>query len=95
MQRNEENLRNITPRAENRPRNRRRLTPLWRAVIEVAFIVFLFYSNLLMGEFTASNGRGKSLAFAFHDIFSVTNFVIAMISALIGYGVFEHLRKKL
>ena len=77
------------------PRNRRRLTPLWRAVIEIAFIVFLFYSNLLMGEFTASNGRGKSLAFALHDIFSVTNFAIAMISALIGYGVFEHLRKKL
>ena len=23
----------------------------WRAVIEVGFIVFLFYSNLLMGEF--------------------------------------------
>ena len=76
-------------------RSRRRLTPLWRAVIEIGFIVFLFYSNLLMGEFTASNGRGKSLAFALHDIFSVTNFAIAMISALIGYGVFEHLRKKL
>ena len=64
-------------------------------VIEVAFIVFLFYSNLLMGEFTASNGRGKSLAFALHDIFSLTNLAIAMISALIGYLVFEHLRKKL
>jgi hypothetical protein len=76
-------------------RTRRRLTPLWRAVIEVAFIVFLFYSNLLMGEFTASNGRGKSLAFALHDIFSLTNLAIAMISALIGYLVFEHLRKKL
>ena len=24
---------------------------VWRAVIEVGFIVFLFYSNLLMGEF--------------------------------------------
>jgi hypothetical protein len=24
---------------------------IWRAVIEVGFIVFLFYSNLLMGEF--------------------------------------------
>ena len=32
------------------------LNPLWRAVIEVAFIVFLFYSNLLMGEFTVTNG---------------------------------------
>lgn len=75
--------------------NRRRLTPLWRAVIEVAFIVFLFYSNLLMGEFTAANGRGKSLAFALADIFTVTNFSIAIFSALIGYLVFEYLRRKL
>ena len=76
-------------------RNRRRLIPLWRAVVEVAFIVFLFYSNLLMGEFTASNGHGKSMAFALHDIFTGTNFAIALISALIGYVVFEYLRKKL
>jgi hypothetical protein len=76
------------------PSNRRSLTPLWRAVIEIVFIVFLFYSNLLMGEFTASNGRGKSLAFALHDIFTGTNFAIAMVSALIGYVVFEHLRKR-
>jgi len=95
MQRNEENLRTITPRAENRPRNRRRLTPLWRAVIEVAFIVFLFYSNLLMGEFTRTNGHGKTLAFALCDIFTVTNFTIAMIAALLGHGVFHYLRKRL
>jgi hypothetical protein len=76
-------------------RSRRRLTPLLRAVIEVGFIVFLFYSNLLMGEFTASNARGKTMAFALHDIFTGTNFAIAMISALIGYLVFEYLRKKL
>jgi len=59
------------------------------------FIVFLFYSNLLMGEFNASSGQGKSLLFALNDIFTGKNFVIAMISALIGYVVFEHLRKKL
>jgi hypothetical protein len=76
------------------PSNRRSHTPLWRAVIEIVFIVFLFYSNLLMGEFTASNGHGKSLAFALHDIFTGTNFAIAMVSALIGYVVFEYLRKK-
>ena len=76
-------------------RNRRRLNSLWRAVIEIGFIVFLFYSNLLMGEFTASNGSGKSMAFALHDIFTGTNFAIAMISALIGYVVFEYLRKKI
>jgi hypothetical protein len=66
-----------------------------RAVIEISFIVFLFYSNLLMGEFTASNARGKTLASALIDIFTVTNFGIALVSALIGYLVFEYLRKKL
>jgi len=76
-------------------RKDRRLNKLWRAVIEVAFIVFLFYSNLLMGEFTVTNGHGKSLAFALNDIFTGTNFLIAAISSLIGYVVFEYLRKRL
>ena len=76
-------------------RKDRRLNKLWRAVVEVAFIVFLFYSNLLMGEFTVTNGHGKSLAFALNDIFTGTNFLIAAISSLIGYVVFEYLRKKL
>ncbi len=76
-------------------KNRRRLTPLWRAVIEVAFIIFLFYSNLLMGEFTGIAGRGKTLVFAVSDIFTGVNFSIAILSALIGYLVFEYLRKKL
>ena len=76
-------------------KNRRRFNSLFRAVIEVGFILFLFYSNLLMGEFTASNGPGKSMAFALRDIITGTNFAIAMISALIGYVVFEYLRKKL
>ncbi|MGO9438645.1 MAG: hypothetical protein ACLPH3_00065 [Terracidiphilus sp.] len=66
-----------------------------RAVLEVAFIVFLFYSNLLMGEFTVANGQGKSLAYALNDIFTGTNFLIAMVSALIGYVLFETLRRKL
>jgi hypothetical protein len=48
-----------------------------------------------MGEFTRANGRGKTFAFALHDIFTPTNFVIACISGLIGYVVFEYLRKKL
>ena len=69
-------------------RKDRRLNKLWRAVIEVAFIVFLFYSNLLMGEFTVTHGHGKSLAFALNDIFTDTNFLIAAISSLIGYVVF-------
>jgi hypothetical protein len=75
--------------------NRRRLTPVWRAVIEAGFIVFLFYSNLLMGEFTVANGRGKTLTAALMDIFTWMNFGIALVSALIGWVVFEFLRKKL
>jgi hypothetical protein len=76
-------------------RTNRRLTPVWRAVIEIGFIDFLFYSNLLMGEFTATNGHDKTVAAALVDIFTVTNFAIALISALIGYLVFEYLRRKL
>ena len=72
-----------------------RLRPMWRAVIEVAFIVFLFYSNLLMGEFTGVNGKGKSFAFALQDIVTPANFIIAIVSSCIGYVIFEYLRKKL
>jgi len=32
--------------------------------------------------------------FAMHDIFTVTNFLIALISAMVGYAVFETLRRK-
>jgi hypothetical protein len=76
------------------PKDPRKLTPIWRAMVEVGFIIFLFYSNLLMGEFTHTNGQGKSLLFAIEDIFTVTNFVIAVISGMIGYVVFEYLRKQ-
>jgi hypothetical protein len=76
-------------------KRRSRLTPVWKAVIEIAFIVFLFFPNLLMGEFTISNGPGKSLAFELSEIFTRTNFLIAVIAALIGNALFEYLRKKL
>ena len=67
----------------------------WRAVIEVGFIVFLFYSNLLMGEFERSGmGEKKGLGWAVWDVFTVANFEIALIAALIGYVLFEFLRRK-
>lgn len=74
--------------------SQRRRRAVLRAVIETAFIIFLFYSNLLMGEFTRANGPGKTLADALYDIFTATNFLIAALSAVIGYLVFEYLRKK-
>lgn len=72
----------------------RQLAPIWRAVVEVGFIIFLFYSNLLMGEFTRSNGQAKTLTFALLDIFTATNFTIAAVSGLIGYVVVEYLRSR-
>ena len=70
------------------------MAPLSRGIVETGFIIFLFYSNLLMGEFTHANGQGKSLLFAVEDIFTAANFTIAIITALIGYVVVEYLRKK-
>jgi hypothetical protein len=68
---------------------------IWRAVIEIAFIIFLFYSNLLMGEFERSGlGQTRGLAWAIGDILTTANFEIAMIAALIGYILFEFLRKR-
>ena len=67
----------------------------WRALIEIGFIVFLFYSNLLMGEFERSGmGRTKGLAWALSDVFTVVNFEIALIAAVIGFLLFEFLRAK-
>jgi len=68
---------------------------VWRAVIEAGFIVFLFYSNLLMGEFERSGmGQKKGLVWAIGDVFTSANFVIAMIAALAGYALLEFLRKR-
>jgi len=40
-----------------------------RAVIEVGFIIFLFYSNLLMGEFERSGmGLKRGVAWAIGDV---------------------------
>ena len=79
------------------PKNtyRRKLAPTCRAAVEMGFIIFLFYANLLMGEFTRANGQGKSLVFAVKDIFTAANFAIALIASLIGYVVVEYLRKKI
>jgi hypothetical protein len=68
---------------------------VWRALIEIGFIVFLFYSNLLMGEFERSGmGNKRGLAWAVRDIFTSANFAIAITAGLIGYVLFEFLRKK-
>jgi hypothetical protein len=74
----------------------RRLRPrtLGRAIVEVAFIIFLFYSNLLMGEFTRSSGHGKTFVHALRDVVTPTNLLIAFVTAIIGHVVFDFLRER-
>ncbi len=68
---------------------------IWRAVVEIGFIIFLFYSNLLMGEFTRSRGgQGITLAGAIEDLMTIRIFEIGLVCALIGYVVVEYLRRK-
>ncbi len=78
----------------NSPKNK--IIPgILRALIEAGFIIFLFYSNLLMGEYDKSgNGQHRSFIWVLNDIFTKSNFLIAVIAAFIGYLVFEFLRKK-
>jgi hypothetical protein len=67
-----------------------------RAITEVGFIIFLFYSNLLMGEFTSSGlGQERGLVWALTNIFTGTSLVIAAIASIIGYLFVEFLRKRL
>jgi hypothetical protein len=66
-----------------------------RALIEVGFIIFLFYSNLLMGEFERSgSGRQRGILWAMMDVVTLANFGIAVTAALVGYLIFEFLRNK-
>ena len=67
----------------------------WRMLIESGFIVFLFYSNLLMGEFERSGmGEKKGLIWALSDVFTLPNLVIAVVAATIGYILIEFLRTR-
>jgi hypothetical protein len=68
---------------------------IWRALVEMAFVIFLFYSNLLMGEFERSGmGQKRGLAWAVRDVLTFANFEIAVLAALVSYILFEYLRKR-
>jgi hypothetical protein len=69
---------------------------VWRALIEAGFIIFLFYSNLLMGEFERSGvAQSRGLLWAIGDVVTAANLTIALIAAVIGYVLVEFLRKRL
>jgi hypothetical protein len=67
----------------------------WRMVIEIGFIIFLFYSNLLMGEFERSGmARQRGFAWALSDVFTASSLEIAVVAATIGYVLLEFLRTR-
>jgi len=68
---------------------------VWRAIIEITFIIFLFYSNLLMGEFERSGmGQKRGLSWAIADVFTGANLKIGVLAALVAYIVFDFLRRR-
>lgn len=77
------------------PPDPRRSRPILRAIVEIGFIIFLFYSNLLMGEFNRSVGQGKTFTAALYDVFTPANLSIGLVAALMGYLIVEFLRRKL
>jgi hypothetical protein len=66
-----------------------------RAVVEIGFIIFLFYANLLMGEYEGSGlASSRGLVWALHDIFTTPSIEIALGAGIVGYFVVEYLRRR-
>jgi hypothetical protein len=80
---------------EQNQTNRLQRNPVWRVALEVLLIMFLLFAVRLMGEFTATNDQGKSLALALSEIVTLTNCAVAAISAVIGTVLIEFIRNKL
>jgi len=74
---------------------RPKLASVTTAIIEIAFFIFLCYSNLLMGEFTRSSPAKKTFSAALFDIVDLKTFAIALAAASIGFVAFDYLRKRL
>ena len=72
------------------------LKKIGRAIVEVGFIVFLFYSNLLMGEYERTGmANSKGLVWALRDVITEDNLIIALSAGLVGYVLVEFLRDRL
>ena len=68
---------------------------VWRAGDRGGIYHLLPLLFLLMGEFERSGiGQKRGVAWAIGDFFTAANFGIAMVAALVGYSLFEFLRKK-
>jgi hypothetical protein len=67
-----------------------------KTLTEMMFIIFLFYSNLLMGQYTHDKlDHHVKLLQAAENIFSLENFAIAVVCAFIGHILFDRIRRRL
>jgi hypothetical protein len=57
--------------------------------------MFLFYANLLMGEFTRAARVRHTVLFALKDVITPENFAIGLVAACMGHVFFESLRRRL
>ncbi len=57
--------------------------------------MFLFYANLLMGEFTRTTRVHHTVRFALWDVVTPENLLIGIVAACLGHGIFEYLRRRL
>ena len=67
------------------------------ALAEIGFIMFLFYTNLLMGQFTLGRiaEHAANISTVLYDVFTPANALIGLIAAVIGYFCIEGIRKRL
>jgi len=73
-------------------KNTSKISPVLRALFIIGLIIFLLYAALLIREFTGKAlGQTQGLLWAIKDIFTFTNFIIAIITAVIGYLILHFL----
>jgi hypothetical protein len=69
---------------------------VYKALIEIGFIIFLFYSNLLMGQYNLGhNFAQRPILEAIKNICTIDNFGLAVIAAFIGHVAFDRIRRRL
>jgi len=66
-----------------------------KALVEVAFILFLFYANLLMGQYVRTVPRRPPLLVALRNIVTLEDFLVGLSCAVVGHVMFDWLRRRL
>ncbi len=62
----------------------------------MSFIIFLFYANLLMGQYNLGHHfSDRPILEALRTVVTLDNFIIALIAAFIGHVAFDYFRRRL